>query len=45
VGSDIDTRALEAAKDGVYGDRALLRLSKELIDRYFEPLAGDRYRN
>ena len=27
VGSDIDTRALKAAAEGVYGDRALMRLS------------------
>src|SRR5579862_8896747 len=39
VGSDIDTRALKAAENGVYGDRALARLSKDLIDRYFRPLA------
>ena len=35
VGSDIDTRALKAAADGVYGDRALMRLSRQVIDRYF----------
>ncbi len=39
VGSDIDTRALRAAAAGVYGDRALARLSKDLIRRYFRPLA------
>ena len=27
VGSDIDTRALKAATEGIYGDRALMRLS------------------
>jgi chemotaxis protein methyltransferase CheR len=36
VGSDIDTRALKAAADGVYGDRALMRLPREIIGRYFE---------
>lgn len=35
VGSDIDTRALEAAMLGNYGERALSRLSGELIGRYF----------
>lgn len=39
VGSDIDTRALKAAAEGVYGDRALMRLSPALIDRYFTPVA------
>jgi chemotaxis protein methyltransferase CheR len=43
VGSDIDTRALEAAAAGVYGDRALMRLSKDVIHRYFKPVAGDRH--
>jgi chemotaxis protein methyltransferase CheR len=39
VGSDIDTRALKAAAEGIYGDRALMRLSRSVIDRYFRPLA------
>jgi chemotaxis protein methyltransferase CheR len=43
VGSDIDTRALEAAAEGVYGDRALMRLSKSVIHRYFKPVAGERH--
>ena len=44
VGSDIDTRALEAAAAGVYGDRALMRLSRHVIDRYFRPVADVQYR-
>jgi hypothetical protein len=36
VGSDIDTRALAAAEEGRYGERALMRLSTELVARYFE---------
>ena len=43
VGSDIDTRALKAAADGVYGDRALMRLSRQVIDRYFQPVAADKH--
>jgi chemotaxis protein methyltransferase CheR len=35
VGSDIDTRALAAAEEGLYGERALMRLSAELVARYF----------
>jgi chemotaxis protein methyltransferase CheR len=43
VGSDIDTQALEAARQGRYGERALGRLPPELADRYFEPSAnGER---
>lgn len=40
VGSDIDTRALKAAAEGVYGDRALMRLSPDLIGRYFRSVAA-----
>ena len=36
VGSDIDTRALAAAEEGRYGERALMRLSPELVARYFD---------
>jgi chemotaxis protein methyltransferase CheR len=43
VGSDIDTRALQAAAEGVYGDRALMRLSRQVIERYFQPVIGDRH--
>ncbi len=39
VGSDIDTRALKAAAEGIYGDRALMRLSRDVINRYFRPVA------
>ncbi len=35
IGSDIDTRVLEAARQGVFGKRALMRLSPELIAKYF----------
>lgn len=36
VGSDIDTRALAAAEEGRYGERALMRLSPDIVARYFE---------
>ncbi|KAB1072684.1 protein-glutamate O-methyltransferase CheR [Methylobacterium planeticum] len=41
VGSDIDTRALAAAESGRYGERALMRLSPDIVDRYFEPEPTD----
>jgi chemotaxis protein methyltransferase CheR len=44
VGSDIDTQALEAAAEGSYGTRALMRLPKDVIARYFEQAAPDHYR-
>ena len=44
VGSDIDTGVLEAARAGVYGKRALMRLRPELIDRYFEQIDDERWR-
>lgn len=36
IGSDIDTAALEQAKEGRYAARALARLPAGLIDSYFE---------
>ena len=37
VGSDIDTEALQAAREGRYGARALSRLPEPVLQRYFEP--------
>jgi chemotaxis protein methyltransferase CheR len=44
VGSDIDTRALAAASAGIYGARALMKLPKDIIARYFEPVTPGTYR-
>jgi chemotaxis protein methyltransferase CheR len=44
VGSDIDTRVLEAARAGVFGRRALMRLSPELIEKYFERAGDEQWR-
>lgn len=38
VGSDIDTDALEAARRGKYGERALSRLPGDLLETYFDPV-------
>ena len=35
LGSDIDTRVLDSARSGVFGKRALMRLSPYLIEKYF----------
>jgi chemotaxis protein methyltransferase CheR len=43
VGSDIDTRALKAAAEGIYGDRALMRLSRDIVSRYFRPVADGKH--
>jgi chemotaxis protein methyltransferase CheR len=43
VGSDIDTRALNAAAAGIYSDRALMRLPREIVDRYFKAVAEGRH--
>ena len=43
VGSDIDTRALKVGAKGIYSERALMRLSKNVVTRYFELLPGSRY--
>jgi len=43
VGSDIDTRVLDAAAEGIFGKRALMRLSPELIARYFHERDDERW--
>jgi chemotaxis protein methyltransferase CheR len=43
VGSDIDTRVLEAAKAGIFGKRALMRLSPQLVAKYFNQLDEERW--
>ena len=44
IGSDIDTSVLRTAEAGIYGERSLLRLSKEVLARYFEQLDNGQYR-
>lgn len=44
VGSDIDTHALDAARDGRYGARALARLPADLVSAYFESEHAHRRR-
>jgi len=44
VGSDIDSRVVEAAREGLYGKRALMRLSPEVVARYFIPEGEDHWR-
>lgn len=42
VGSDIDTKALEAAREGSFAARALQRLPEKILTAYFEPDHGHR---
>jgi chemotaxis protein methyltransferase CheR len=44
IGSDIDTTVLRTAEAGIYGERSLQRLPKDLIARYFAQLDDGRYR-
>ena len=44
VGSDIDTKVLEAAREGEFGKRALMRLTPDLVGKYFEPIGPERWR-
>jgi chemotaxis protein methyltransferase CheR len=44
IGSDIDTQALKASQEGVFGRRALMRLPEELVAKYFTALGGERWR-
>ncbi|WP_243369611.1 CheR family methyltransferase [Microvirga solisilvae] len=38
VGSDIDTQVLMAAQAGDYDERAVSRLPRDVVERYFDPL-------
>ncbi len=40
VGSDIDSAALEAAREGLFSQRALSKLPPDLLNRYFEAETG-----
>ena len=44
VGSDIDTKVLEAAGEGIFGKRSLMRLTPNLIKKYFVPIDPERWR-
>jgi chemotaxis protein methyltransferase CheR len=44
IGSDIDTAVLSAAREGIYGKRALMRLTPALIDKYFVSEGPDKWR-
>jgi chemotaxis protein methyltransferase CheR len=43
VGSDIDSAAVDAARAGIYGKRALMRLTPDLIDRYFVQIGPEQW--
>ncbi len=43
LGSDIDTRALEVARAGIYGRRALMRLPPAVVEKYFTPLDAESW--
>jgi chemotaxis protein methyltransferase CheR len=44
VASDIDTAALERAREGLFGKRALMRLPTEIVASYFTPEGTDAWR-
>jgi chemotaxis protein methyltransferase CheR len=44
VGSDVDTRVLEAARNGLFGKRALMQLPPDVVARYFTPEGEDQWR-
>lgn len=44
VGSDIDTECLTAARQGEFGQRALMRLTPDLVAKYFIPRGKERWR-
>jgi chemotaxis protein methyltransferase CheR len=44
VGSDIDTSVLAAAREGIFGKRSLMRLTPDLLEKYFVPIGQERWR-
>lgn len=44
LGTDVSTKALAAAQEGVYRDRALFNVAPEVLARHFEPVAEGGYR-
>ncbi len=44
IGSDIDTNALEKAKQGIYGKRSVKNLPRSILRKYFIPLGDDKYK-
>jgi chemotaxis protein methyltransferase CheR len=44
VASDIDTNVLEAARAGIFGKRALMRLSVTLTNKYFTPVGAEHWK-
>ncbi|WP_244478146.1 MULTISPECIES: protein-glutamate O-methyltransferase CheR [unclassified Methylobacterium] len=42
-GSDIDTRVLNEARQGIYGERSLHRLTPALRAKYFQSVGPDRF--
>jgi chemotaxis protein methyltransferase CheR len=43
IGSDIDTAVLEQARAGVFGRRALMRLTPHLVEKYFTQLSEEKW--
>jgi len=44
IGSDIDTGVLEAARAGIYGKRALMRLEGGVVEKYFGRKDAENWR-
>ncbi|WP_207461623.1 CheR family methyltransferase [Azospirillum sp. SYSU D00513] len=44
LASDIDTRVLERAREGIFDARSVNRLPKAVLGRYFQPMLDDRWR-
>lgn len=44
LSSDIDTRVLAAAQEGIYSARSVANLPKPYLEKYFKPLPGGEYR-
>jgi len=43
VSSDIDSKVLNSCRKGVYNQRSVQHLPKDILNRYFKPLAGGHF--
>lgn len=43
VSSDIDSNVLNSCYQGIYGERSIKHIPKATLNRYFTPIAGNKY--
>ncbi|MET0026917.1 MAG: protein-glutamate O-methyltransferase CheR [Candidatus Thiodiazotropha sp.] len=43
ISSDIDTKVLERCRQGIYNERSVHNLPRDLLNRYFKPTSGGKF--